>query len=68
MIEIDVRLPLARITLEVRVSLEARVTASRRSVYLISGSPILATPTARFKGPTDDDYTQEDVGPDAPGP
>jgi uncharacterized protein DUF4360 len=32
--------------------LEAGVTASRRAVYLISGSPVHTTPTVRFKGAT----------------
>jgi hypothetical protein len=47
--------------------LDEGVTGTRRSVYVISGSPIQATPTARFTGPTEGDYTQEDVGPDARG-
>jgi hypothetical protein len=48
--------------------LEAGVTASRQSLYVISGSPVHITPAVHFAGATNDDYTQTDVGPDAPGP
>jgi Domain of unknown function (DUF4360) len=44
--------------------LEDDVTASRRSLYLISGNPAHVTPPAHWQGETSDDYTQEDVGPD----
>jgi Domain of unknown function (DUF4360) len=44
--------------------LERDVTASRRSLYLISGSPAHVTPPAHWQGETSDDYTHEDVGPD----
>jgi hypothetical protein len=49
------------------VSLQAGVTASRRSLYLISGSPIHITPTARFAGEITEDYVAPDVSPEAPG-
>jgi hypothetical protein len=49
------------------VSLQPGVTASRRSLYLISGSPVHVTPPARFKGEITDDYNQPDVSPQAPG-
>jgi hypothetical protein len=47
--------------------LERDVTASRQSLYVISGSSVHVTPVARFKGEINDDYTHGDVGPDAPG-
>jgi hypothetical protein len=46
--------------------LESEVTASRQSLYMISGSPVHVTPRARWKGVMKD-YTQGDVGPSAPG-
>jgi hypothetical protein len=49
------------------VALDNGVTASRQSLYMISGSQVHVTPPARFKGATNDNYTNEDVGPDAPG-
>jgi hypothetical protein len=48
------------------VSLRDGVTASRRSLYLISGSPIHVTPTTRFNGEIIDDYATADVSPEAP--
>lgn len=47
--------------------LEADVTATRRSLYMISGSKLHVTAPASFKGATDKDYTHEDVGPTKPG-
>jgi Domain of unknown function (DUF4360) len=44
--------------------LERNVTASRQSLYMISGSPAHVTPPAHWQGETSDDYTQQDVGPD----
>jgi hypothetical protein len=44
--------------------LERNVTASRQSLYIISGNPAQVTPPAQFQGETTDDYTHEDVGPD----
>lgn len=49
------------------VALEDDVTASRRSLYLISGSPVHRTPTARFESEISDDYNHPDVSPEAPG-
>jgi hypothetical protein len=49
------------------VSLQDGMAASRRSLYLISGSPIHVTPTARFTGEITDDYVGPDVSPEAPG-
>ena len=49
------------------VSLQDGVTASRRSLYLISGSPIHTTPTAGFNGEISDDYFGPDVSLEAPG-
>jgi hypothetical protein len=48
-------------------SLERDVTASRQSVYVISGSPVHATPAVRWNGVVDEEYNQADVGPEAPG-
>jgi hypothetical protein len=48
--------------------LDRNVTASRKSFYLISGSPVHSTPAASFRGEISDDYTHPDVGPAAPGP
>jgi hypothetical protein len=48
--------------------LQSEVTASRRSLYLISGSPLHVTPPARFKGATDKDYNHSDVSATAPAP
>jgi hypothetical protein len=50
------------------VDLEKDVTASRQSLYVISGSPVHVTPSVSFKGEISNDYNQADVGPDAPGP
>jgi len=47
--------------------LEGEVTASRRSLYMISGSPMHVTPAASFKGTTDKDFTHEDVSATKPG-
>jgi hypothetical protein len=47
--------------------LESEVTATRQSLYLISGSPLHVTPRARFKGETNKDYTHGDVSPTKPG-
>jgi Domain of unknown function (DUF4360) len=47
--------------------LETDVTASRQSLYVISGSPVHVTPTVRFQGELDDDYNQADISPEAPG-
>jgi Domain of unknown function (DUF4360) len=44
------------------------VTASRQSVYVITGSPVLAPPVSRVRGAISDDYNQADVGPAAPSP
>jgi hypothetical protein len=41
--------------------LEKGVTASRQSLYLISGSPVLIPPAGQFKGETNDDYVQDDA-------
>lgn len=49
------------------VGLERTVTASRKSVYVVSGSPVQDAPTARFRGPTTRDYAHHDIGPDRPG-
>ena len=43
------------------------MTASRQSLYVISGSPVHVTPPARWKGEASDDYNQADVGPGRPG-
>jgi hypothetical protein len=48
--------------------LDKDVTATRQSVYVISGADVHVTPQARFKGPISDDYNHGDVGPEAPGP
>jgi Domain of unknown function (DUF4360) len=48
--------------------LEKGVSASRQSVYVIAGSPVLAPPISRVRGAISDDYNQADVGPSAPGP
>jgi hypothetical protein len=47
--------------------LPSGVTATRKSVYVISGSPIHSTPTARFKGQISNDYNDADVSPEKPG-
>ena len=47
--------------------LDRDVTASRQSLYVISGSPVHVTPQARFKGEISDNYEHNDVSPDAPG-
>jgi hypothetical protein len=47
--------------------LEEDVTATRQSLYFISGSPAHVTPTAEFEGEINDNYTHADVNPDAPG-
>lgn len=46
--------------------LQSDVTASRQSLYMISGSPVHVTPPATFKGAADADFTHGDVGPTAP--
>jgi len=48
--------------------LEEGVSASRQSVYVIAGSPVLAPSISRVRGAISDDYNQADVGPSAPGP
>ena len=48
--------------------LDEGVTASRRAVYVISGSPVHATPAASFEGELLDSYNDADVSPEAPGP
>ena len=48
-------------------ALDSGVMATRKSLYMISGSPVHVTPPARLKGPFSDDFAQTDVGPDAPG-
>jgi hypothetical protein len=48
-------------------NLASAATATRKSLYLIAGSPVHATPTRRFKGPFSDNYNDPDVSPDAPG-
>lgn len=47
--------------------LEGEVTASRRSLYLISGSPLHVTAPVSFKGAMDRDFTHEDVSATKPG-
>jgi hypothetical protein len=47
--------------------LEEEVRASRRSLYLISGSDAHVTPVARFTGPVDENFNHPDVGPEKPG-
>jgi hypothetical protein len=47
--------------------LQRRVTASRRSIYLIAGSPAHVTDPAEIDGPVDDDYQHDDISPEAPG-
>jgi len=47
--------------------LQGEVTATRRSLYLISGSPVHVTKPATLKGVLDDNFTHPDVGPTAPG-
>jgi hypothetical protein len=42
-------------------------TATRKSLYVISGSPIHVTPPARLKGPFSNDYNDGDVSPEKPG-
>jgi hypothetical protein len=48
-------------------NLPAGVTATRKSLYLISGSAVHTTPTARFKGQISNDYNDADVSPEKPG-
>lgn len=48
--------------------LQKGVTASRQSVYVISGSPVHVPPPARVSGAISDDYNQADIGPGAPAP
>jgi hypothetical protein len=47
--------------------MQSNVTASRQSLYVISGSPVHVTPPARIRGEINDDYTHEDVSAEAPG-
>jgi hypothetical protein len=47
--------------------LGAEVSASRQSLYVISGSPVHVTPLARIKGEFSDNYEHNDVSPEAPG-
>jgi hypothetical protein len=48
------------------VLLEDRVSAERNAVYWIGGTSPRATPPGTWTGPFEDDYTQSDVGPEAP--
>jgi hypothetical protein len=48
-------------------SLDKGVTATRKSVYIISGSAIQAPPAGRLKGELSADYQQSDISPEAPG-
>jgi hypothetical protein len=48
-------------------ALDSGVTATRKSLYMIAGSPVHVTPPARWKGPISDNFNQPDVGPGAPG-
>jgi hypothetical protein len=47
--------------------LPAGVTATRKSLYVISGSAVHSTPTARFKGQISNDYNDAEVSPEKPG-
>jgi hypothetical protein len=49
------------------VGIERDVTATRQSVYVISGNPVFVPPTARFKGEKNDEYEMIDVSADKPG-
>jgi hypothetical protein len=46
--------------------LEEQVTATRQSVYAVSGSPVQATAPAQL-GSDDDDFIHEDIGAQTPG-
>jgi Domain of unknown function (DUF4360) len=50
------------------VGIERDVTATRQSLYVISGNPVYVPPIARFKGETSDGYTLVDVSVEKPGP